>query len=604
MTGTELRRNANGVVRSERSRIADPTGRQHIPLGQSYFETIMRESFFVDKSLLIRDVVEGPAVTLYCRPRRFGKTVAMGMMKSFFELSVDGKGSRAPLFEGLAIWDEDAGAYRIHQGRYPTVSMTLSQAKQLSWDQTLADIHGLMAMEYSRHGYLMESPALDEGERQYCRRVASWQASDAEVRLSLKRLVDFLYRHHGSPCVILIDEYDAPVMAGDTHGYRDEAVSFLRAWLTGALKDGEASVYRTCLTGVQRVTGESLFSDLNNVRVNTTLTIGLGERFGFTEDEVRLLASYLGHAEKVDEIKLWYDGYRFGDADIYNPWSVLSYFSEGLRPAPYWVNTSSNAVLARMLECADAATWDDVMSLLEPGGTVLKRLNLNVVFKDMDVQRASRDADSLWSLLYLSGYLTTDDTGAPDDRRMVRRLRLPNHEAETVFGDEVIERFATRVGTRPLDELQRCAVSGDAAGLEAALRRVLDENLGFFDLVDENSCHNLLFGLLLGTQGYVATSERKAGIGRYDVRLDPDGSSRADSPVVTLELKFLPKDERPDDVARLDKRLAQLADEALAQIEARGYDEADLKRGRPCVRLGLGFSPTRVVVKGSLVQPS
>lgn len=582
MTGTY----ENGIYREGDVRLSDLSGRRRLPIGRDGFAAAVQGSVVVDKSLLIADVLDSSAaVTLFCRPRRFGKSLNMTMLKSFFEIppaSDPSAEDAAYLFEGLSIWDADGGRYREHQGAYPVIYISFNPVKKQNWEDAKNALRQLIVWEYIRHGYLSDSSELNEQERAYFDRVAGWEATDGDIESSLINLTRLLFRHHGRRPVVLIDEYDAPVMAARDNGYYDEMVSFLKGWLTAALKDGGQALAFACLTGVQRISKESIFSDLNNLVVNTSLNTKYDERYGFTEDEVRALANYLGQAAHFPEMRQWYDGYRFGSVDVYNPWSVLNYFDNDCECAPYWGNTSSNAPIAAMVRGGDARLMRKVYGLLEAGGSVEAALDLSVVFGDLDAR-----PEALWSLLYLAGYLTTDDTEQPNSKDVVRRLRIPNLEIASLYRSEIIDRFAQIAGGRDrLIDLHRALVDGDAGLLTEELEGVLLNSASCYDLTSENSYHMLLVGLLFGAPGYGnPVSNREAGRGRFDIRLLPE---RAGLPAITLELKF----ERGADAGRLET----LAAEALAQIEARAYDAEAAGSGAGSLRYGIAFSGKSLAV--------
>lgn len=291
-----------------------------------------------------------------------------------------------------------------------------------------------MAAEFQRHSYLEESAALSSFERDLFARLAQGRAAAGEVSQSPLTLSRLLTKHHKSRTVILIDEYNAPIMAAYTHGYYSEAVDFLKSWLTGALK-GNDSLAFACLTGVQRISKESIFSDLNNLTVNTSMSVAPDERYGFTQKEIEALAEYLGHTEGVKEAKRWYDGYRFGAIDVYNPWSVLNYFRDHCTADVYWGNTSSNSVLATLLEQADEHTTEQLFALMQPGGAIEAPLDLSAVFPDIGTRE-----EVLWSMLYLAGYLTTNDVELPNNKRLPRTLRIPNREIAELYRTEITER--------------------------------------------------------------------------------------------------------------------------------------------------------------------
>lgn len=520
-------------------------------------------------------------VTLFCRPRRFGKTLAMTMLKAFFELPPDGV-SRAPLFEGLAIWDARDGAFRAEQGVRPVVYFSLNDVKKATWDDAYGALEQKIAAEYRRHAYLLEGGALDVTERASFERIMAAEASRAEVESSLRQLCLYLRNHHQRNVVVLIDEYDAPVMAGYASGYYREMVDFLKGWLTGALKDGGAALDFACMTGVQCIAKESIFSDLNNVTVDTALDTKSDERFGFTGRDVAALAEYLGCLHRRDEIRAWYDGYRFGKADIYNPWSVLNYFARGCTPGVYWANTATNTPVGDTVRSLNSDALADVYQLLQPGGTVRAPLDLSVVFPEGGV-----GGDELWSLLYLAGYVTTEDTQDPSNDVALRRLRVPNHEVALIFSREVVKRFRQMAGgPRRLERLHDALVSGDGEALRAELERILLDCVAPVDLVNENSYHMLVMGLLFGAEGYRdPVSNGRGGTGFFDVRLNPCDEGL---PTVTVEFK----------VARNGDDLQHAAEEGLAQIAEKSYDH-DAPGAR--VRWGVAFCGQRAAVAGGRV---
>ena len=589
--GCELVDRGNGIWSAPGARIIDRTGNKRLPIGRDGFVPAAESSVVVDKTMLIADVLDsGYTATLFCRPRRFGKTLNMTMMKAFFEIPPDGQ-SRASLFEGTEIWEAEGGRYREHQGAYPVVHISFNTAKKDTWTASYGEIKRLIASEYQQHTYLADSDALFPEQRDYVARMKAGTASDEEYASSLATLCQLLARHHGKRVVLLVDEYDAPVMAGYSApggGYYREVVSFLKGWLTGAIKDGGEALAFACLTGVQRVTKESIFSDLNNLVVSTALSTDFDERYGFTDAEVEALATYLGYAGCMDEARTWYDGYRFGNANVYNPWSVLNYLAQGCAADVYWGNTSSNTVIGELVSGADEATLQDIYALMEPGGTVSAPLDLGVVFPEMGVS-----GDAIWSMLYLAGYLTTEDTALPNNTRVPRRLRIPNREVAELYRGEVVERFAqVSGGRRRLVALHDALVRGDAACAERELARILRDSASVFDLTNENGFHMLLLGLLFGINGYGdPESNREYGYGRPDIRIEPVPAPfvQGRRPLLTIEVKYA-RDAGEDE-------LAALAQTALEQIAERGYDEGALPaEASSRVRWGIASSGKHVAV--------
>lgn len=595
----ELEKVIDGVWKVPGARIVDRPGRRRLAIGYSDFVAASAAGALVDKTMLVADVIDSHhAATLFCRPRRFGKTLNITMLKAFFEAS-DANGlspERAEaLFAGTDIWEAADGGYRAYQGAYPVVHVSFSTAKKLTWKDSLAEIRGLVAEEYLRHRYLREgNTPLSPEDVAYFDAIAGNRASDADFARSLAVLCRMLRDYHGRGVVVLVDEYDAPVMAGYTNGYYDYVVSFLKGWLTGALKDGGTSLAFACLTGVQRISKESVFSDLNNLYVSTPLGDEFDERYGFSDAETRALSEYLGYADCSAEAQDWYDGYRFGEQDVYNPWSIVNYLSRGCRPGVYWGNTSGNTVVGELVSSADADTLGNVYDLLEPGGTVCEPLDLGVVFPELGA-----DGGALWSMLYLAGYLTTDDVADPSDELRLRPLRVPNKEVRRLFRTEVVRRFRSQAGgTRRLTELHDALVRGRERALESELSRIT-ERASSFDLTGELSCHMLLMGLLFGVPGYEdPISNREAGYGRYDIRLEP--SLGVNRPLITIELKYLRPDAAPRDVEALMLRVQALAEEALVQIAERGYDAHPPQGVTKLVRWGVAFCGKRVAARAEV----
>lgn len=571
---------SGGVFHYGGVRISDLSGRKALPIGDSSFTTTVQNSVFVDKSMLIADVIDGGSkATIYCRPRRFGKSLNLSMLQRFFEIPSPDDPSgldTEPLFCGLAIWDAEGGAYRSYHQKYPVVHFSFNSLKSLSFEAFLEGMTRAVSDESRRHEFLLRSERLSAEDKAVFSRMLQQRGTLADVGRSLVLLTQLLFKHYGTRAVVLIDEYDAPVMAGHSHGYYSDVVGFLKSWLTGALKDNDALAF-ACLTGVQRISKESIFSDLNNLVVNTSLNVRSDERFGFTGDEVAALAQHLGVRDCVEDVRRWYDGYRFGNVDIYNPWSVLSYFHSGCVADIYWGNTSGNAVLGDMVKGADERILQSLYQLMEPGGEVLQPLDLSVVFPDVGLREGI-----VFSMLYLAGYLTTNDTQLPNNSRTLRALRIPNQEIAELYRGEIIERFGEAAGGRDrLDCLHDAFAAGDAEGVESELVRILEDSASYFDLIRENSYHMFLLGLLFGMRGYGdPCSNRESGSGRFDIQLLPEEGSGF--PVLAVEVKCLPSADSGS--------LSRAAESALAQIEQCGYDKAVCRNsGHGRLRFGIAF---------------
>jgi hypothetical protein len=585
-TGATLEADGRGVVLAPGARLTDASRQACAATGSDDFRTVFGQGIFVDKSLLVRDALSNMQAKLFCRPRRFGKTLAMSMLQDFLECAPCGDPEARGRFELLDIWEADGGRWREHQGRYPVVALSLKEADGSTWEEILGVVKNLVAEEFRRHDYLLDGE-LNPGDRDQFGRISAGRPEPGDLAGSLGFLTRLLHARHGHRAVVLIDEYDAPITnALAANAYR-EAVAFVRPFLSGVLKSNP-HLEKGVLTGVQRVSKESIFSGLNNVDVNTPLDQAADERFGFTQAEVEALASYLGHPESVPVLKEWYDGYRFGNADIYNPWSVLSFFAKGRRALPYWNNTSSNSILAKAAASADRPVRSGMLALLEPGAVVRAPVDPNVAYGELD-----RNPAGMWSVLYMSGYLTTEDTDAavaPDeaaDPDRKRPLRVPNREVRHAYRRDVLAQVQRVAGGRDkLRPLYEGLAAGDEEAVGHELATVARDCASYYDLVSEGPCHAMLLGLLVGMDGYAnPVSNREAGHGRPDIQVVPDDPSR-DTPVLTVEVKF----ERGAD----DARLAELTREALAQAESREYDAA--LESAPRVRWGVAFAGKRVAV--------
>ena len=427
----------NGSVADKgKPNIVDRSGRHQLPIGIESFEDVLEEFTYVDKSLAVKELVDRRGVTLYCRPRRFGKSTFLRMLQCFFEAPRNaGQPTRKPLFDGLAISQDDR-RYMDECSAHPVIYLNLSGCGAATYEQTLAKIASVVAAEFARHRYLYDPTWMFPIEQERFQRLTGGTASEAELMGSLTWLATLLRNHHGSQVVVLIDEYDTPVNDAHLNGFRRRVLDFYRSWLSNALK-GTVDLYCAVLTGVLRVSQESIFSELNNVRFDTTLDDGRAEAIGFTAMEAAALAAYVGRSDRIAEMAEWYDGYRFGKADICNPWSVLNYLQTG-EAQPYWTNTSSNGIVSDLVRRAGEEQTAELAELAG-GGVVTKPLDLDTVFDDL-----GNNPEAVWAQLYQTGYVTTSDTRMPNDDQMPRELRIPNLEVGRLYGKELLAR-ATRL---------------------------------------------------------------------------------------------------------------------------------------------------------------
>jgi hypothetical protein len=558
-----------------------------IPIGLDDFRKLREQGLvYVDKSHLIREVLDKGAQTILLpRPRRFGKTLNLSMLRCFFEKRDD---DLSGLFAGLSI--AQAGeAYRAHFQRYPVIFITFKEVKARTWDLARASLREKIGALFDEHRYLLESDRLSERDIAHLRAVLDGTADEAAYQLSLLLLSRCLALHHGQDVVVLIDEYDTPIHAAWLNGYALDVLAFFRTFLNAGLK-GNPHLFKAVVTGILRVAKESIFSDLNNLAVYTVLAESFSTCFGFTEPEVQALLADAGLSAHLSAVRAWYNGYVFGETVIYNPWSILSFLDRGDgRPRAYWVSTSSNDLVRDMLVRHGVALEPEIEALLE-GGTIEVSVDEGVVLEDLP-----RRADALFGLLLFSGYLKAKEADAPAGEAPTYFLSIPNREVREVYTSTFREWLRERLGgaSGDVDRLTRALLSGDAEALEASLQTFTENLLSHHDtaprpeLRPEQVYHAFVIGLLATLEpAYEVRSNRESGHGRADVLIRP---RRGDGPGVVLELK----------VARAGKKtMARALAEGATQIERSGYRAALSAAGiGPVHALVVAFDGKRVAVR-------
>jgi hypothetical protein len=552
------------------------------PIGISDFRNVREGGFYyVDKSALIDDVLtESAQVMLVPRPRRFGKTLNLSMLRYFFEKSAE---ARRPLFAGLAVASSESAW--AHFQRYPVLFMSFKDIKPTSWEHCFEGICGVLAGLYGEHRYLLTEGALAPEDAKIFTDVLERRASHGVCVEAIKLLSRLLARHHGEKVIILVDEYDSPIHAGYAHKYYDDVVAFFRDFLSGGLKDNE-HLFKGVLTGILRVAKESLFSGLNNISVYSILRARLATAFGFTEAEVRSLAEAVGQRGALDGIRAYYNGYLFGGQAIYNPWSVLSFLDSGDNVfRPYWIDTSSNDLVRELLLTGPRGVAADLEALLA-GGTLDKRIDESIALRDV----AAR-SDALWSFLLFTGYLKAVEVSFVDGRER-GKLAVPNAEVALALADMAQTWFETQTGGS--DQLQSfldALLRGDSPMVERHLAHLVKVNLSFFDTASpepERFYHGLVVGLLAGLAGrFEVRSNRESGYGRCDVMVLP---KTAGQPGVVLELKSV------DTEAGETREKAFTA--AFRQIRERDYAAELRERGAlPIHQMAAMFEGKRVFVR-------
>ena len=403
------------------------TEKKALPIGISDYIRAQSEYYYVDKTLLIKEFLDKkPLVSLFTRPRRFGKTLNMDMLRVFFEIS---KEDTSVYFKDKAIW-QCGREYTKHQGQYPVIFLTFKDVKFDSWEATIDKIRGLLQVEFGRHLELKESDKLAEYEIEYFSKILEAKANEVELTSSLENLSRMLFKHYGKAPIIIIDEYDTPIQEGYAEDFYDAIIRFMRNFFSGAFKDNKNLSYGF-LTGILRIAQESIFSGLNNLTVNSVMDEDYDRFFGFTYPEVHQMMKYYGVSDKDEELKDWYNGYRFGNTEIYNPWSVINYISKGCIPQAYWVNTGKNEILEDVLKSATDDVTEKLYALLQ-GERVIARIDQNVVYRSL-----SEDTENIYSLLLVAGYLKALTKELQGDGSYLCEVSIPNREIAAVYKNEI-----------------------------------------------------------------------------------------------------------------------------------------------------------------------
>ncbi len=548
------------------------SGKAKLPMGIEDFERIRKDGFYyVDKTGMIRDLLENMAyVNLFTRPRRFGKTLNMSMMKYFFET-----GSDRELFDGLKIFGETELCDR-YQGKYPVISVSLKNTEGDTFAKAKKKLQTVIGNEAVRFSFLADSDRLNKTERQqYAKLIGlddrgDFAMSDELLENSLFMLSCFLQKHYGQKTIILIDEYDVPLDKAYQAGFYDSMVGLIRNLFVQAFKTN-SSLYFAVLTGCLRLSKESIFTGLNNFKVYTIKDIRFGEYFGFTDEEVRQMTEYYGFTDRYDAIKEWYDGYLFGNTGIYCPWDVINFCGDMrdgsvTEPQSYWINTSSNSIIRTFIEKADKITRDEIGQLID-GQSIRKKIRQELTYRDLDAS-----IDHLWSILYTTGYLTKcgkDDGG-------MTGLVIPNREIQWIFEEQIQEWFETetRRDTQMLEAFCRAFEENDTAAIERGFTSYLRKTISIRDSGakkgrKENFYHGILLGLFAGMEGWKVRSNAESGEGYSDISIEVEEKEIG----IIIELKYAGN-------ADLDRGCL----EALKQIRDRHYEEALTDEGMTTIR--------------------
>jgi len=561
--------------------------RKQIPVGTSDFKEIISDYYYVDKSLLIKDILDIKSkVLLISRPRRFGKTSNMSMLKCFFEKTEE---DTAFYFKDLKIWQQGED-YRKNQGKHPVIFLTLKDIKCNSWEVTLRKISNVIQKAFAYFEQDLFSGKLNEYENNYCHRILNRAGDQADYEESLSNLTEFLYKIYGEKPILLIDEYDIPIQQGYMKGFYDDVTTFMRNWLSGGLKDNENLEFAV-LTGILRVAKESIFSGLNNLEVFTILDEPFSQYFGFTQEEVEKLAEDYECKEKISEIKEWYDGYYFTNFDIYNPWSVLRYVKNDCRPKAYWLGTSSNDIISQLLEETKVETQDILKELLD-GKSYYTDIDSNIVYPEI-----FQSANTIFSFLVMTGYLKAKKHYLYETKYDYE-LSIPNKEISIAYSSEIIRRMTKedRKFSNYINGFMRAVYEGDAEEIDRLLKQIAKYSISYYD-AEESFYHGWMLsltGLFLDT--HYISSNRETGDGRADLLLEPKSKRY---PGVIFEFKILRGEKEEGKI--LEEKLNVLARKAYKQIQEMNY-EAELKKRNvdKIYKYGVAFYKKTLSVYGGI----
>ncbi len=550
-----------------------------LPIGISDYIRAQEEYYYVDKTLLIKDFLDKkPLVSLFTRPRRFGKTLNMDMLRIFFEISNE---DTSKYFINKQIW-KCGKEYQAHQGKYPVIFLTFKDVKFDSWTATLDKIKGLLQEEYARHIEVLDSNKISQYEKDYFLKILNGNANEVDISSALERLSKILAIHYKKNPIIIIDEYDTPIQEGYIKEFYDEIISFMRNFFSGAFKDNKYLSYGF-LTGILRISQESIFSGMNNISVHSLFDEEYESYFGFTEDEVKNMLSYYGKQDKETELKNWYDGYLFGKKEIYNPWSVINYISRDCIPQAYWANSGSNEILHEVMQTLNDDSVQRLNALLQ-GEKVVARIDQNVIYRSI-----KENSQYIYSLLIVAGYLKPVTKYIQEDGNYLCEVKIPNKEIEAVYRSEVLSSLVTSgvIKRTTMDTIVESLFSNSYERLQLALSEYLNNSISFFDKSSESFYHGLMLGLLaLMDNQYIIKSNREAGDGRYDISLLPRQNKY---PAIIIELKYQ-KNITND-------KLNALAHQALSQINLLRYDSEFKKFGfEKVLKYTIAFSGKKVNV--------
>lgn len=551
------------------------TNYKPLPIGVSDYCDACSNYYYVDKTLLIKDLLDERAkVSLFTRPRRFGKTLNMDMLRVFFERS---EKDTSVYFKDKKIW-QYGKRYTQYQGKFPVIYLTFKDVKCANWQETLKKLRALISLEFTRHCELETSTALNVYEKQQYLKIVNQSADDIDYQMSLQLLSLYLHKHWNKEAIIIIDEYDIPIQQGHLCGFYNETINFMRNFFSGGLKDN-SHLALGFLTGILRIAKESIFSGLNNLKINSILDDRYSEYFGFTPKEVQEMSKYYNATDKYQEICEWYDGYHFGNTDIFNPWSVIEYFNNKCQPKAFWLSTSSNDIIKEVLENATPEIIEH-LEILMKSGSFITRIDTGVIYPELQ-----NNPSSAYSFLLVAGYLKVISCNSTYSEDYLCEVAIPNKEISFAYSKEILSQFKDFIPKSSADTISNAMIMMDEEALQNSLEKFLLQTISYHDTASESFYHSLILGMCAITDSsYKISSNREVGNGRFDIQMLPLNQKL---PGVLIELKAAKNVS--------ESRLKELAQIALDQINDRKYEvELSSLDLNSIIKIGIAFSGKQV----------
>lgn len=545
-----------------------------LPIGISDFKEIVSNYYYVDKTLMIKDILDTrPKVSLFTRPRRFGKTLNMDMLRIFFEKNPE---NTAVYFQDKKIWS-CGSKYISHQGQYPVIFMTFKDIKYLTWEDTLNVVKQVIRNEFARHMELENSERLNQFEKNYYIGIIQDQLPESSWASALGMLSQCLFKHHGKAPVLILDEYDTPIQQGHLQDFYEKIVLFMRNFFSSGVKDN-GNLSFAFMTGILKVAKESIFSGMNNLKVNSILDDRFSGYFGFTREEICEMLDYYGKSGKLDEVCEWYDGYLFGETEIFNPWSVINYMDDYCIPKAFWQSTGSNEIIRDIILNSTPEILENMQKLLQ-GKTISTYVDTSVIYPEIQ-----NNPSTIYSFLLIAGYLKVVKREPCHDGNAICDVAIPNKEISYVYEKEIIS-VSNVISQSTAIAIQQAVMKQDISGIQKQLQKYLIETISTHDAASESFYHGLVIGLCAALNNlFYVSPNRESGMGRYDVQLVPQNKKL---PGILMELKVLREETKLEIV---HGKLKRLAEEGLQQIDEKNYAASMRQQGiRQVMKFGIAF---------------